>query len=218
MLIQYKIKTFSLIKAYNIAECFVKKYMTNYFFEEGFFSLHSSLSLFTLLLKYHAPEVYNVLDNLMILPEMYATGWIMTMLSSKSTLDVTYLLWDHIIRINDPLFFHFIMVAFLKSKGQIILQTDKTLIPSLMSSLAIGSIDELDSITTYLSSGGFTVFVNDEQHRIECDFGGDFMKKAGIKLVSDEKGNAIYDFINVLCADFPILDRDNLLQRYGHLI
>ena len=146
VLIQYKIKTFSLIKAYNIAECFVKKYMTNYFFEEGFFSLHSSLSLFTLLLKYHAPEVYNVLDNLMILPEMYATGWIMTMLSSKSTLDVTYLLWDHIIRINDPLFFHFIMVAFLKSKGQIILQTDKTLIPSLMSSLAIGSIDELDSI------------------------------------------------------------------------
>ena len=36
--------------------------------------------------------------------------------------------------------------------------------------------------------------------------------------VSDEKGNAIYDFINVLCADFPILDRDNLLQRYSHLI
>lgn len=79
-------------------------------------------------------------------------------------------------------------------------------------------LDELDSNTTYLSSGGFTVFVNDEQHRIECDFGGDFMKKAGIKLVSDEKGNAIYDFINVLCADFPILDRDNLLQRYSHLI
>ena len=60
--------------------------------------------------------------------------------------------------------------------------------------------------------------MNDEQHRIECDFGGDFMKKADIKLVSDEKGNAIYDFINVLCADFPILNRDYLLQRYGHLI
>lgn len=146
ILIQYKIKSFSLIKAYNIAECFIKKYMTNYFFEEEFYSLHSSLSLFTLLLKYHAPEVYNVLDNLMILPEMYATGWIMTMLSSKSTLDVTYLLWDHIIRVNDPLFFHFIMVAFLKSNAQIILHTDKTLIPSLMSSLAISSVDELDSI------------------------------------------------------------------------
>ena len=79
-------------------------------------------------------------------------------------------------------------------------------------------LDKLDSDATYLSSGGFTVFVNDEQHRIECDFGGDFMKKAGIKLVSDEKGSTICDFINVLCADFPILDRDYLLQRYSHLI
>ena len=60
--------------------------------------------------------------------------------------------------------------------------------------------------------------MNDEQYRIECYFGGDSMKKAGIKLVSDEKGNAIYDFINVLCADFPILDRDYLLQRYSYLI
>lgn len=79
-------------------------------------------------------------------------------------------------------------------------------------------LDKLDSDATYLSSGGFTVFVNDEQHRIECDFGGDFMKKAGIKLISDEKGSTICDFINVLCADFPILDRDYLLQRYSHLI
>ena len=84
--------------------------------------------------------------------------------------------------------------------------------------LLFSLLDELDSNTTYLSTGGFTVSVNDELHRIECDFGGDFIKKAGIKLVSDEKGNAIYDFINVLCADFPILDRDNLLQRYSHLI
>ena len=79
-------------------------------------------------------------------------------------------------------------------------------------------LDELNQHTIEISIGGFTVFVNDEQHRIECDFGGDFMKKAGIKLVSDEKGNAIYDFINVLCADFPMLDRDYLLQRYSHLI
>lgn len=79
-------------------------------------------------------------------------------------------------------------------------------------------LDELNSDTTEISTGGFTVYVNDEKHRIECYFGGDSMKKAGIKLVSDEKGNVIYDFINVLCADFPILDRDYLLQRYNHLI
>ena len=79
-------------------------------------------------------------------------------------------------------------------------------------------LDELDSKTTEISTGGFTVSVNDKKHRVECYFGGDSRKKAGIKLISDEKGSTICDFINVLCADFPILDRDYLLQRYSHLI
>ena len=84
--------------------------------------------------------------------------------------------------------------------------------------LLFSLLDELDSNTTYLSTGGFTVSVNDELHRIECDFGGDFIKKAGIKLISDENVSDIYDFINVLCVDFPILNKDYLLLKYRHLI
>ena len=84
--------------------------------------------------------------------------------------------------------------------------------------LLFSLLDELDSNTTYLSTGGFTVSVNDELHRIECDFGDDFIKKAGIKLISDENVSDIYDFINVLCADFPILNKDYLLLKYRHLI
>ena len=84
--------------------------------------------------------------------------------------------------------------------------------------LRFSLLDELDSNTTYLSTGGFTVSVNDELHRIECDFGGDFFKKAGIKLISDENVSDIYDFINVLCTDFPILNKDYLLLKYRHLI
>ena len=84
--------------------------------------------------------------------------------------------------------------------------------------LLFSLLDELDSNTTYLSTGGFTVSVNDELHRIECDFGSDFIKKAGIKLVSDENVSDIYDFINVLCTDFPILNKDYLLLKYRHLI
>ena len=84
--------------------------------------------------------------------------------------------------------------------------------------LLFSLLDELDSNTTYLSTGGFTVSVNDELHRIECDFGGDFIKKAGIKLISDENVSDIYDFINVLCTDFPILNKDYLLLKYRHLI
>ena len=79
-------------------------------------------------------------------------------------------------------------------------------------------LDELDSKTTEISTGGFTVSVNDKKHRVECYFGGDSRKKAGIKLISDENVSDIYDFINVLCADFPILNKDYLLLKYRHLI
>ena len=79
-------------------------------------------------------------------------------------------------------------------------------------------LDKLNQHTIEISNGGFTISVNDEQHIIECYFGGDSMKKTGIKLVSAKKRIDIYDFINVLCEDFPILNRDYLLQRYSHLI
>ncbi len=78
-------------------------------------------------------------------------------------------------------------------------------------------LDELGTETSTITTGGFHVCINDDLHRIECYFGGDSTKKMGIKLVSDEKGNAIYDFINTLCADFPVLNREYFLQKYNHL-
>lgn len=79
-------------------------------------------------------------------------------------------------------------------------------------------LDELGTKTNAVTTGGFHVCINYDLNRIECYFGGDSTKKMGIKLVSDEKGNTIYDFINTLCADFPMLNRDYLLQKYNHLI
>jgi hypothetical protein len=68
----------SLSKIFNIFSCFLEIFLTNYYKEDEFFSLQSSLALLNLLLKYHDPVMYNVFEFAIITPEMYATSWILT--------------------------------------------------------------------------------------------------------------------------------------------
>lgn len=68
--------TFSRI--YNMFVCFVDRHLTNYYNDDEFYSLQSSLSILTLLLKYHEPSLHLLFENLSITPEMYATSWILT--------------------------------------------------------------------------------------------------------------------------------------------
>jgi hypothetical protein len=68
----------SLGKIYNMFCCFIEKFVTNYYHEDEFFSLQSSLGLLNILLKYHDPILYNILEFSCITPEMYATSWVLT--------------------------------------------------------------------------------------------------------------------------------------------
>lgn len=68
----------SLSRIYNIFTCFIEKFLTNYYHEDEFYSLQSSLGLLNLLLKYHNPVMYNIFEFSIITPEMYATSWILT--------------------------------------------------------------------------------------------------------------------------------------------
>ena len=148
LLIHYKLKeNFPFNKIYFFFEAFIDKFMTNYYMNiENLIPLKESLSLFIILLKYHEPKIYNKLDNLMIEPSMYATNWIMTELSSKLKIDILYVLWDFIIEKNDPLFFHFIMVALLKFNKEIIINCDDLTLPILITNLNIFNIDDLYTI------------------------------------------------------------------------
>lgn len=65
-------------KVFNLASSFIDKFLTNYYFEEEFFCLQSSLALLNNLLKYHNPVVYNIFEYSLITPQMYATSWILT--------------------------------------------------------------------------------------------------------------------------------------------
>ena len=137
----------SFLKIYKIFSLFIDKFLPNYFWEEDFFSLKSSLSLINILLKYHSPEIYNLFDFLLITPEIYATSWILTLFSNKSPLNLVYHLWDKLILFNDGLILHFFIIAFLiYNKSQIVKINDITIIPGILTQLNFHTYDEVDKI------------------------------------------------------------------------
>ena len=144
ILMKYKIKCLKYTSIFNLGEVFIDKFLPNYYYEKDLYSLRGSLSLLTILLRYHEPSVYNRLYKIEILPEMFATSWLITLMSGKVNLDILYDLWDHIIQINDPLFIHFISVALIKNKRELFINCDTNLVGSLMSSLTIKNKEELE--------------------------------------------------------------------------
>ena len=146
LLMKYKLKNLKLSKIFLFGEVFIDKYLPNYYYESDFCALKSSLRLFFILLKYHEPSVYNILDKNEILPEMYATNWLITLMSGKMRLDILFLLWDYLLEIDDTLFIHYIFVSLLVLKREIIINCDKSLLPQLISNLTILEIDELKEI------------------------------------------------------------------------
>jgi len=74
----------SLSRIYNLYSAFIFKFLTNYYHEEEFFSLQSSLALLKLLIKYHEPQISNSLDHGLITPAMYATSWVLTIFAKYS--------------------------------------------------------------------------------------------------------------------------------------
>ena len=110
----------TLSRIFNLYSCFMEKYLSNYYHEDEFYSLQSSLALLKILLKYHQPELYNIFENGLITPEMYATSWILTIFakylfiySCKTKFELILALWDLIIIENDEIFIHFIIIAYL---------------------------------------------------------------------------------------------------------
>jgi hypothetical protein len=137
LLLQYKIPDLKLGKIFNIGEVFIERFTPNYFYEKEFYSLKSALGLYKILLRYHEPSVYNRLDQYNIVPEMYATNWMMTFLSAKIGLNLLYDYWNEIIKTQDPLIMHFILVSFIKMKRELIINCDTNLLAPLMTSLSL---------------------------------------------------------------------------------
>ena len=146
LLLKYKLPNIPFYKIYNLFSGFINTFATNYFYEKTFYSLKNSLGLLTLLLKYHAPIVQNLFDKIMITPEMYATNWILTTFCGKLKLHLIYYLMNKIILEEDPLIFHFLIIALLIYKKKLFFESDLSMIPVAITTISIDSIEEIDII------------------------------------------------------------------------
>ena len=148
VLLKYKLKI-SLANIYKLFVCFIDKFLTNYFHEIEFFSLKSTFSLINLLLRYHDPELFHKFEYSIIIPDLYATSWIMTLFSNKCSLNVIYYLWDKLILFDDILFPIFFIVSFIIKNRHQFFNVDSTIILSILSQLEIKEIDEVNEILNF---------------------------------------------------------------------
>ena len=146
LLLKYKFKDIKYTKLFDILEVFIDQYLPNYYYEKDLCSLNSSLSLFVILLKYHEPSVYNRFDTTEIMPQMYATNTISTLMSGKLKLNLVYEFWEKIIKLKDPLMMHFVLVAFFIIHREMIINCDKSFLAPLLTNLTINSMEELDNV------------------------------------------------------------------------
>ena len=145
VLLKYKLNI-SLDRVYKLFVCFIDKFLTNYFRENDFYSLKSTFCLVNLLLRYHDPQLFHLFEHCIVLPELYAMSWVMTLFSSRCSLNVTYYLWNKLILFNDNLFSIFFIISLLILNREKYINHDSTIILSMLSQMEITEIDEINNI------------------------------------------------------------------------
>ena len=167
LLMKYKIKDLSFIDIYNISESFINIYLTNYYIDpigydiktkqiklnptdcyniNKFFPVYPSLGIFNLLLKYHEPGIYNILDKYNVDPKLYGMKWFMTGFTSILKIDILYYFLDYLIQIADSSFLFYFFLAVIKVNRKKIFENAKMMCMEILSKLHIDTIVELNDI------------------------------------------------------------------------
>ena len=189
LLLKYKIKDLSFIDIYNISESFIEIYLTNYYLEpieynkitkkieinsedhqniDKFFPVYSTLTLFNLLLKYHEPGIYNILDKYSVDPKLYGMKWFMTAFTSILKIDILYYFLDYLIQIADSSFLFYFFLATIKVNRKKILENENMMMHmEILTKLNIDSISDLSDIMSIAmdlrkeTPDSFQILIND---------------------------------------------------------
>ena len=148
VLLKYKLKL-SFTRIYKLFVCFIDKFLTNYFLEQEFFSLQSSFGLLNLLLQYHDIELFSRFDYYLIIPNLYATSWILTLFANKCELNVIYYLWDKFILFDDNLFPLFFITAYLIINRNKFFNKEYSAVLTELSQMHFDTIKEVNQILDY---------------------------------------------------------------------
>lgn len=128
--------------SYHCLVLFIQNMVPTLYIDDDFVCLQSCFCFMRLLLKYHDPELCQVLSSAMVTPDMYATSWFMTCLANKcQQLSVTCELWNNFFEHKDPKFFLFVTLALIIIDRDAILGHSRSDLPLLMASLGLENTD-----------------------------------------------------------------------------
>lgn len=121
--------------------------MPTQFADDDFICLQSCFCLMRLLLKYHDPQVCQVLNKAAVTPDMYATAWFVTCFANKSDkLSIVCELWNELIEFKDNRFFFFVTIALIVHNRDSIIKCNQHELPMIMASLNFSSREEMKDI------------------------------------------------------------------------
>ena len=81
-------------RAFACFNAFIHKYLRGFFNKDNSATIQEYLALFSHLIAFHDPQLFNHLDNLGFTPELYAIPWFLTMFTHVLPLHKTIHLWD----------------------------------------------------------------------------------------------------------------------------
>lgn len=102
-------------------------------------ALQCSFRFYELLLQYHDPELWQVLDHNKLKPELYSSSWFMTMFAQSTPIAQCYELWEQLLLgdsslSGDFLLIPFLAVAYVCTNRGAFLRADPSDLPVLLTS------------------------------------------------------------------------------------
>ena len=138
---KFKESSIELYKIYNCFNLFMDYFLINFYKGKDISSLNSCYSIFDLLLKYHEPAIYNKLNISFITPVIYSTNWLLTYLTNKNTIVVSYVIFNFLINEMDKSMVFFLCIALLKYNKNDIINSPNYKLIEYISKLNIESIE-----------------------------------------------------------------------------
>jgi hypothetical protein len=105
--------------------------------------LKRAFKYFGRLLLYHDPELFWLLENNMMTPDLYATSWFVTLYARNFTVETVLALWDLLLLEDNPLGTCFFGLALLISKRDQLLAIDPSRLPETLMMLRANTPDEV---------------------------------------------------------------------------
>jgi len=139
--LKFKEPSIEIYKIYNCFNLFMDYFLINFYKGKDISSLNSCYSIFDLLLKYHEPAIYNKLNISFITPVIYSTNWLLTYLTNKNTIVVSYVIFNFLINEMDKSMVFFLCIALLKYNKNDIINSPNYKLIEYISKLNIESIE-----------------------------------------------------------------------------